>query len=210
MSPAGPPSQAGTDGFAIAALVLGILGVFGVVFGIIALRRIRRTGAHGRGLAIAGIVLSCSWIALIAVGAVLAAFGSAHRSSSGDLTVAGDVTLADLRVGDCVTSLPSGSVLTVHVAPCSDPHAGEVYDVTALSAGPYPGDDQVRRVAVGECQEALPGYVSAAPGTTGYAINYLRPVEASWSTDRKVICIAHDPSGAPLSGSIRGRGPLRP
>src|SRR5438445_725672 len=113
VSPAGPPSQAGTDGFAIAALVLGILGVFGVVFGIIALRRIRRTGAHGRGLAIAGIVLSCSWIALIAVGAVLAAFGSAHRSSSGDLTVAGDVTLADLRVGDCVTSLPSGSVLTV-------------------------------------------------------------------------------------------------
>ncbi|AEG45210.1 DUF4190 domain-containing protein [Isoptericola variabilis] len=49
----------GTDGFAIAALVTGILGmaIIPLVLGMIALSRIGRTGQEGRGLAIAGIVL---------------------------------------------------------------------------------------------------------------------------------------------------------
>jgi hypothetical protein len=55
-----------TDGFAIAALVCGVAGLLGlapllgsilaVVFGVLALQRIGRTGAGGRGMAIAGIV----------------------------------------------------------------------------------------------------------------------------------------------------------
>ena len=55
-----------TDGFAIAALVCGVAGLLGVapligsilavVFGVLALQRMGRTGAAGRGMAIAGIV----------------------------------------------------------------------------------------------------------------------------------------------------------
>jgi len=54
------------DGFAIAALGCGIAGmigvapiigaVLGVIFGIVALQRIKETGARGHGLAVAGIV----------------------------------------------------------------------------------------------------------------------------------------------------------
>ncbi|WP_175477192.1 DUF4190 domain-containing protein [Ruania alba] len=57
-------APAPTSGFAIAAFVLGLLGVpffvpglGGVVFGILALRRIRRTNARGLGLATAGLVI---------------------------------------------------------------------------------------------------------------------------------------------------------
>lgn len=200
------PATTRTDGFAIAALILGILGILGLVLGIIALRRIQRTGARGRGMAIAGIALSCFWILIFAIGAADAIFGSAKRSPGGVVRVAGDVALSDLRVGDCVSSLPTGTVVTVRVIPCSDSHAGEVYDIASLPAGPYPGDDQVRRLSVGECQAALARYVSAPPGAAGYDITYVRPLETSWSSDRGVICIAHDPSGAPLIGSIHGRG----
>jgi hypothetical protein len=68
-TPAAPPPyaeqpyrQQGTNGLAIASLVLGIVGmVFGsilaVVFGHVALGQIRRSGQGGRGLAIAGLVL---------------------------------------------------------------------------------------------------------------------------------------------------------
>ncbi len=56
--PGGPPPTQGTSGLATAALVTGILlGPVGVVLGIIALRRIKRTREGGRGLAIAGIVI---------------------------------------------------------------------------------------------------------------------------------------------------------
>ena len=57
---------------AIAGFVLGLLGfvgisaILGIVFGAVALGRIRRTYQQGRGLAIAGIVLGSCWLALFA------------------------------------------------------------------------------------------------------------------------------------------------
>lgn len=52
-------ADAPTNGFAVAALVLGLVGgsLLAVVFGHIALSQIRRIGQHGRGMAIAGLVL---------------------------------------------------------------------------------------------------------------------------------------------------------
>ena len=77
--PAAPPSAPrGTDGVAIAALVASLLalGPVAIVLGVVALRRTRRSGAPGRGLAVAGImigslgtvvllVLVIAWLALL-------------------------------------------------------------------------------------------------------------------------------------------------
>ncbi|WP_158635110.1 MFS transporter [Tsukamurella asaccharolytica] len=52
------PGSSATNGMAIAALVLGIIGgVWAIPIGHIALSQIRRTGESGRGMAIAGLVL---------------------------------------------------------------------------------------------------------------------------------------------------------
>jgi hypothetical protein len=76
--PPGPPRRR-TDGFAIASLVLGILGgtILSIVFGFVALSRIKRSSGRkgGRGLAIAGISLGFLWLALIAVLVVLGLAG---------------------------------------------------------------------------------------------------------------------------------------
>jgi hypothetical protein len=62
----GYPAPRSTNGFAIASLVLGVVWVFWIgsvlalIFGYIARDQIRRTGEHGDGLAIAGIVLG--WV----------------------------------------------------------------------------------------------------------------------------------------------------
>ena len=81
-SPPVPPAS-GTSGMAIAGFVLGLLGftvitaILGIVFGSVALSRIRTTGQEGKGLAIAGIVLGGCWLALfvilIVIGAVVGA-----------------------------------------------------------------------------------------------------------------------------------------
>lgn len=58
--------SAGTNGLAIASMVLGILwlywlgSILAVIFGHCALAQIRRTGEGGGGLAVAGLVLG--WI----------------------------------------------------------------------------------------------------------------------------------------------------
>jgi hypothetical protein len=61
--------QQRTNGFAVASLVLGLCTgtLLAVIFGHIALSQIRRTGAPGRGMAIAGLVLGYIWTAVVVI-----------------------------------------------------------------------------------------------------------------------------------------------
>jgi hypothetical protein len=88
------PPQAGTNGFAIAALVCSIVlavvcigSILGIVFGIIGLRQCAERGQSGRGLAIAGIVIGgiaiVLWIVLIIVGTVAGHSSSPDNSGFG-------------------------------------------------------------------------------------------------------------------------------
>jgi len=64
--------QPGTNGLAIAAMILGIVWIYwigsllAVIFGHIALSQTARTGQQGRGMAIAGVVLGWIGLALLA------------------------------------------------------------------------------------------------------------------------------------------------
>ena len=78
----GPPRGQQTDGFAIASLVVScvsvlglcawgigaLLGVLGAIFGHVARRRIRASGAGGSGMALAGIIVG--WT-IAAIGLIL-------------------------------------------------------------------------------------------------------------------------------------------
>jgi hypothetical protein len=66
------PPQQGTNGMAIAALVLGIIWVFwlgsllAVIFGHLALGQIKRSGQSGHGMALAGLILGYIGLAVFA------------------------------------------------------------------------------------------------------------------------------------------------
>ncbi len=81
--PSRPPS---TNGWAIASLVLGIIGgsVLAIVFGLVGRSQIRSSGGRqtGLGLATAGIVLGCVWLGLIAIVVVLGVTGSFDNSNA--------------------------------------------------------------------------------------------------------------------------------
>lgn len=59
----------GTNGFAITALILGLVGgsILAIIFGHVAKAQIRRTGEQGNGLATAGLILGYAGTALLAV-----------------------------------------------------------------------------------------------------------------------------------------------
>ncbi|MFC4059935.1 DUF4190 domain-containing protein [Planomonospora corallina] len=87
-----PPPPRPNNGMAVAALVLGIVGLFacgvtsivGIVLGHVSLSQIKRTGEEGRGMAIAGLVLSyvgvAAWVAvaLLYLGMLGLFFGAAY------------------------------------------------------------------------------------------------------------------------------------
>jgi hypothetical protein len=200
---------------AVWALVLGIVPVFagllGIGLGIAALSRIKRSGRKGRGLAVAGIVLGALWLVALLGFTVRAALSDrVHRDASGAPTSSGPVSLGDIRVGDCTKTLPLGThIVTLNVVPCAQPHLGEVFLTYDFPSGGYPGEVEVTRESRGRCQEALPAYVGASPGETGYNIVYVKPSASSWARGRRhVICELVSPTHAELTGSARGAGGL--
>jgi hypothetical protein len=127
----GAGQPAGTSGWAIASFVLGVFGVtlLGIIFGIIALKRIRRLGQKGRGLAIAGLVLSTGWLVLAIVAVIAVGVGGANRSAStGEIVSPGHLPAFSLATGDCFNN-PAGarSVTSVTAIPCTQPHNAQVF-----------------------------------------------------------------------------------
>lgn len=185
-----PHQPKSTNGFAIASLILGLLGgiPLALVFGFVALSQIKSRGQGGRGMAIAGIVLAGAWALFVAVAVVLALTLSADRDSTGTIREAGDVSTDSLRVGDCIKSLSNDDrYLSVPGVPCGEPHSAEVYAVFELSGSDYPGDAEVLRRGDDGCAERVPALKGGADDVT-----ILTPTRQSWDSldDRQMICVA--------------------
>ena len=139
---AAPPGRPPTDGFAVATLLTGIVPLIPVtlVLGVIALIRIARTGARGRGLAITGLVLAGLWA--IAGAAAAAVLVSQHPPAR----PAALPRIFQLHTGQCLNSSLNG-ISGVQVLPCSQPHTGEVFGTFQVAGHRYPGSAALQREA---------------------------------------------------------------
>jgi Domain of unknown function (DUF4190) len=193
----GAPRNAGTDGFAVASLVLGILpgSLLAIIFGIVALGRIRRDGTGGRGLAVAGIVFGCLWPTVVIALAILGG-GSSVSQSSAD----GAVRSAGGTSGAQPTPSTPGSLAP---SPAGTP-------LTELADLPKAVADYrtplVRAVDPAAREGALEGYRAVYTGPTGeveiVARGWLSTEAANtWLRD----CEAAAPRGASIErGDVLG------
>lgn len=188
------PREGTTNGWAIAALVFGLIGgiLLSVIFAIVALRQIPKRGQEGKGLAIAGLVLSGLWAAALAWG-----FGTGYlsldRDASGNVTEAGSESVVDIRSGDCIGKMPKEGILpSAEVVPCANPHEGQVYALFHMPAGDFPGMKDVSTAAEEGCSNRLLDVSKAAYDDVNVEIFYLHPTQLSWAQgDREIACIAH-------------------
>lgn len=201
------PQNRKTNGFAIASLVFGIIGgvILSVIFGIIALVQINKRGQRGKGLAIAGLVLSAVWLLIIILIVAAAVSTDTERdSTTGEVVESGSVSIYNLQPGDCVSNVEEGRlVVTLPVVPCAELHSAEVFAVFDLPAGPFPGDTAIAGQSEQGCFDRLGGYSSEAFNDPATEVFYYSPSSDLWSRgDREVICLVSSPS--PTTGSIRG------
>lgn len=177
-----PPPQPATNWWAIVSLVFGLLGgvLISVVCGIVGLNKAKQ-GRGGRGLAIAGLVLSGLWVLLLIVGVAI------YLAVDGT----GSVDAADAKVGDCLAEIPDGGrVLFIDVVGCEEPHKGEVFALFTMPAGDFPGQAAIDGYQ-DRCAPALPGYSTEAAEDPEVGLFVLYPTEDSWEDgDRAVTCIA--------------------
>lgn len=175
------------DGFAITSLVTGLLSgvLFSVGFGIAALRRIRRGERRGRGLAIAGLVLSLAWTIGIVAAVAYQLGREPVRNTSGTITRPGRLAPADLHNGDCV-EVPRvlvGTYYALTVVPCTQPHNGHVFTILQATGGPYPGDAALRKEALTDCTAAAPSFLGTAH-TLLHVVAFFPP-EKGWKLGRR-------------------------
>ncbi|MGV0795220.1 septum formation family protein [Mycolicibacterium sp. XJ1819] len=189
----GPPPQQKTNWWAVVSLIFGVLGgvLISVVCGIVGLTKARQ-GQGGRGMAIAGLVLSGLWVLLLVAGLIF------YLSVGRDTVVA-----MDIKEGDCLKSIPGGAqVLTVQTVGCEEVHAGEVFAVLVMPDGGFPGQAAIDGYA-DRCSPELASYSPAAMVDDSVQLYVLYPTEDTWAQgDRAVTCIATlDP---PRAGPLRG------
>ena len=198
-----PPARPPLNGFAVAALIVGLIGGIGIsiVLGVVALLQIPRKGQRGKPLAIAGIALSVVWVLVIAGVYFVFARSTAHRDPKGNVTEAGQVLVTDLRTRDCLQKwAPATKTDQVDLTPCTSTHGAQVFKTFTVAGTTFPGDRQLKATANKDCPAALKAAVK--PGEDAKVkVGYFLPPEASWNNGHHdVVCVAV--SNTPGSVSI--------
>ena len=226
----GPPPPRGTNGFAIASFVLGLLGitvigiVLGVIFGFVALSQIRRTGQQGRGLAIAGIVLSGAWLVLLVVLGVIGATtkptqpasgghpgsspsaGRSPGASPGPSSGSQTANVFSLRPGQCFQNPPASltvlGVTYVTVVPCTTPHNAQAFAEFNVPGTAYPGGAALKLQADKGCHSRISPDVRGSKITSDMSLHFLYPLPSSWADGHRTITCLIVSSKSNLTSSL--------
>jgi hypothetical protein len=192
----------GTNGFAIASFVLGLIGValLSVIFGIVALSKIRHRPQRGKCFAIAGLCLSGVWVVGIVAVLVVNAHSASQRSAStGQITKSGNLDVLSLRTGDCFQN-PSGNqapstLKQLTAVTCTTPHNAQVIAQLPVSGSAYPGAAAFEAQAASGCQAKLTADVDQSKLTATMNLIFLYPEPQAWTDGQRVIsCVVVDSS----------------
>ncbi|MEV0805939.1 DUF4190 domain-containing protein [Micromonospora sp. NPDC050200] len=198
------PARGRMSRLAVAAFVFGLLGgVLGAIFGVVALRRIRRTGERGRGFAVAGLVLFGGWALALALVLVLTV--ATPRSDPED-------GVRGLRAGDCfrVDDTPTGTRTApeeVSTVPCTAPHDAELVDrlpaYERYADEAYPGTAALSARAETACRQRQGSYVlDPLSLPADVRLRWYVPSRVEWQTYPQITCyLAAGP--APLTRQLR-------
>ncbi|QES13176.1 hypothetical protein DEJ45_12720 [Streptomyces venezuelae] len=208
--PYGQPRRT-TNGLAIGSLVAGVvccLPPLGLILGLIALPQIRKREQAGKGLAVAGILLSALSCLLLVIGIATGSFTSAWSGFKKGVDEASRSKSAfSLRTGQCfsVDGELEEYTTDVDVVDCARPHGGEVtggFKVTGFDA--WPGEGAIDKIAVKRCEAINTAYAMdtwAVPSDAG--LFYYLPSKQSWRAGDRTVTCAFASEKRPFSGSVR-------
>ncbi|RSS55323.1 DUF4190 domain-containing protein [Streptomyces sp. WAC01280] len=210
IGPYGQPKRS-TNGFAVASLVSGIvccLPPLGLILGLIALPQIKKKDQAGKGLAIAGVILSVVSSLLLTLGLVTGGIGTAIDGFKAGVDEASRTKSPfALRKGQCFEGGGKEEVYAtdVEIIDCAQPHTGEVSGSFKLTGYErWPGDKEIDGLAEKRCETINSEYALdtwAVPADLW--IYFYKPTRESWRLgDRTVTCALAKEKGT-VTGSVR-------
>jgi len=146
------------------------------------------------------------WIPAIAIGLGVGYLTTAQRGDDGSLSTAGNVSVDDLRVGDCFNTVADGEITDVDGVPCTQAHEYEVFSLASYEGdGTFPPDSALDGIFMQICEPGFEAYVGMPWDTSEIYGSMISPSEESWSSgDRAFTCVLYDPEDAQLTESLAG------
>jgi hypothetical protein len=192
--PGAPATDQPSKGMAIASLLLSLIGctviagIASIVLAVVVLRRSKDGRDHGKGFAIAGLILS---ILSILVVVALVVFGVVVGSSLKDVN--------DVKTGDCVNinGFKDDEFTSLETVKCAEKHDAEVLATVKLSATQTSGYDVARGSDL--CNEALPE--ADRPTGDNYELLFLTDLEKPKTGDT-LACLVRAADGTKLTGKV--------
>ncbi len=209
-----PPASRTMAGWALALAIVPCFGIgpfVSIGLAITVLVRSRDGRDHGKGLAIAALIIAPLWILGFIVAAVVGAIhdvnADADRDASGHISARDEISSLKIREGDCFDYpelLAGGSSATVTAVPCIEPHQFEAYFEMSLSGGDYPGDDELSVMSARRCLKEFEAFVGVPYGRSTLEPYTLYPSQTSWRVldDHVLTCAVTDPDSR-TTGSLR-------
>lgn len=193
-----PTPKGRPNGYAVAAFATSLPGLvpLAVVLAVVALRRIKRAGGHGKRLAYGALAVSLCWVIAIGVAVTLNLVGE-HRRGIGKT-----VSISQVEVGRCFDAdLEAATLRLVRIADCAAAHTGEAYaKVQAALVGLSTA--QTGTVATQQCAGAFVEFVGT-PYERSELDMYYVVLEDRAVADGNVLCLVGMP-GTHLTGTMRG------
>lgn len=195
-------AKTGTNGWAIASFVLGLLAVsvLGIIFGIVALSKIGNVPQRGKGLAIAGICLSGVWIAGVVGIATYWSSTAAVRSSTGQITQSGHLSVTELHAGDCFQNAAgnqpnAGGTTQITAVACTSPHNAQVIALLPVAGSAYPGAAGFKAQADPGCKAEAAADLNPAQVTASMNLIWYYPEQLAWTDGQhSITCVVADSS----------------
>lgn len=144
---------------------------------------------------------------LVGGGAIGGLIFNAGRSDTGEINKPGDLTISDLRVGDCydLKDPTADEVEQVIARPCAEEHQYELFFIGDVPGTTFPDAAAFEGFVGANCLPAFEAFVGRDYADSELDINWLSPTNIGWRLgDRTVQCSVLDPRVERLTGSLKG------
>lgn len=146
------------------------------------------------------------WIAALGIFLLVGFLTSARRDDAGSLATGGNVSVDDLRPGDCFNVGNETEIDDVDGVPCTERHAYEVFAVGTYDADVYPSTREESQAAFqAVCLQPFASYVGIPYDASVLWASMITPSEEGWTDgDREFICYLHEEDESPMTSSMEG------
>ena len=140
---------------------------------------------------------------LVATAAVAALLGA-------PLAACSDSSVMHMRVGQCIL-LPEDksatTATTIDKTSCTREHDAEVFYMTSVDDGDFPGEAALNNAAEKVCISNFKDYVGSHYVTSTLDATWMLPTKDSWAqNDRSITCLARLLDHSKLTKSVKDSG----